>query len=715
MDSKDYVFVASCRALRGQHEDGGNWWLGSEISVILGRWWRRASGEATPSGLGLARRLGSAVRRQSPDESLRAALGAPRPRCRGHLILRVGIGAGVLVAIASFGPPLTAQGLLPNAAQTFTGVGGEALAGGFVYTYVPGTTTPKTTYVDQGLTVPNTNPIRLNANGQGTIWGPTGLYRQVVTDAQGNVIWDQITNQGVAGAINLQGLLYVSAFGADITGATDATAGISACLAAAGPGGTCFADRGAKLRILENLSIPAQTTFDCGLSAMTDLNPPLVTSSLGPTLRLSPGKSILMAGTSARVQNCLVIPDGMSFPQTSAGGWTGTAINTQSITNPQVINTTIVGFDTAINATGSQRAQIEHVYADGSGVTNGGVILAGNGGDLAQVTNLKIQVLGTATTCPARIRPGTGLKVTGSAWLDNVIAQDFQVTDFNISDVGSILAGRLWADYDSADGCARGTSTGMIISNAQDVHIGHLDLNGMQTGAVVSNQGAQQSTHIDDVFLNLIGQDGIVIGAASGTGTQQSAGLVQVDMIRTNQGLNNVGRYAVNYIDASNYSFFKLGGGNLWSINDSGGGGTAPYIHIPATVLAAKIDIAEKVVSDLTNWSYLWGPPTLQSSTGLGSGSASLLGSLLVSPWSGVIHLAPTGSPAASGNVVLLWPALSNSFNCTAGVAKGTAFWVGGTVQASDTAANTTQFDWTSTGALTAGQTYDIHYICKPQ
>lgn len=81
---------------------------------------------------------------------------------------------------------------MPNAAQTFTGVGGAPLAGGFVYTYVPGTTTPKTTFVDSGQTVPNTNPIQLNANGQGTIWGPSGSYRQVVTDSVGNTIWDQV-------------------------------------------------------------------------------------------------------------------------------------------------------------------------------------------------------------------------------------------------------------------------------------------------------------------------------------------------------------------------------------------------------------------------------------------------------------------------------------------------------------------------------------------
>lgn len=84
--------------------------------------------------------------------------------------------------------------LLPNAEQQFFDDNGAPLAGGFVYTYVPGTTTPKTTWVDPGLTVANTNPIQLDSGGRAIIWG-SGQYRQVVTDLNGNVIWDQPTGE----------------------------------------------------------------------------------------------------------------------------------------------------------------------------------------------------------------------------------------------------------------------------------------------------------------------------------------------------------------------------------------------------------------------------------------------------------------------------------------------------------------------------------------
>lgn len=98
------------------------------------------------------------------------------------LVLGLGLGLG----------PVSAQNLLPNAQQTFLGVNGAVLAGGFVFTYIPATTTPKLTWQDSALSVPNTNPIQLDSNGQARIWGQ-GTYRQIVIDANSNLVWDQIT------------------------------------------------------------------------------------------------------------------------------------------------------------------------------------------------------------------------------------------------------------------------------------------------------------------------------------------------------------------------------------------------------------------------------------------------------------------------------------------------------------------------------------------
>ncbi len=85
--------------------------------------------------------------------------------------------------------------LLPNAQQQFCDANGKPLAGGFVYTYQVGTTTPATTYQDYLLTIPNANPIILDGDGRAQIWG-LGAFQQLVTDQYGNEIWNAVTSDG---------------------------------------------------------------------------------------------------------------------------------------------------------------------------------------------------------------------------------------------------------------------------------------------------------------------------------------------------------------------------------------------------------------------------------------------------------------------------------------------------------------------------------------
>src|ERR1700743_379241 len=56
-------------------------------------------------------------------------------------------------------------GLLLNGVQQYFDANGNPLSEGFVYTYIPGTFTNKTTWQDAAQTTPNSNPIPLNAGG----------------------------------------------------------------------------------------------------------------------------------------------------------------------------------------------------------------------------------------------------------------------------------------------------------------------------------------------------------------------------------------------------------------------------------------------------------------------------------------------------------------------------------------------------------------------
>lgn len=90
----------------------------------------------------------------------------------------------------------------------------EPLVGGLLYSYAPGTSTPKATYTDHTLGTPNTNPIVLNANGEATVYidGDTDL---TLEDATSVLRWgpirasDGTTNQTQTNA-TLSGTLTVS-------------------------------------------------------------------------------------------------------------------------------------------------------------------------------------------------------------------------------------------------------------------------------------------------------------------------------------------------------------------------------------------------------------------------------------------------------------------------------------------------------------------------
>tara|TARA_R110000868_G_C10969754_1_gene769607 strand:- start:11312 stop:12463 length:1152 start_codon:yes stop_codon:yes gene_type:complete len=120
--------------------------------------------------------------------------------------------------------------LLPLPRAVFYDANGAPLAGGYVYTYVPGGVTPKLTWQDSGETTPNTNPIVLDANGSCLMYGD-GQYQITVTDSLGNSVpaYSGLSiNPAVASGGNLivTGDLTVdgdTALGGDLTVAGDET------------------------------------------------------------------------------------------------------------------------------------------------------------------------------------------------------------------------------------------------------------------------------------------------------------------------------------------------------------------------------------------------------------------------------------------------------------------------------------------------------------
>jgi microcystin-dependent protein len=77
----------------------------------------------------------------------------------------------------------------PTAKAQFIDAAGVPLAGGFLYTYVAGTTTPQATYTDAAASTPNSNPIVLDSRGEANIWLTGTSYKFKLTDANGTEIW----------------------------------------------------------------------------------------------------------------------------------------------------------------------------------------------------------------------------------------------------------------------------------------------------------------------------------------------------------------------------------------------------------------------------------------------------------------------------------------------------------------------------------------------
>jgi len=144
--------------------------------------------------------------------------------------LRVLLLAAVLTAAIAI-PAVAQRAMLPITTSGALTAAGKPCASCKVWTYVAGTTTPKTTYTTSTGSTANTNPVILNAAGRGNIWFESDTsYKFVLESAacatydeygvcHGATIWtiDSVTDYGgalAAGATSLTG---------DITGAYTTT------------------------------------------------------------------------------------------------------------------------------------------------------------------------------------------------------------------------------------------------------------------------------------------------------------------------------------------------------------------------------------------------------------------------------------------------------------------------------------------------------------
>jgi hypothetical protein len=95
--------------------------------------------------------------------------------------------------------------LAPTPKLQFFDANGDPLAGGLLYTYAAGTTTPLATYTDSTGNFANTNPIVLDSRGEANVWLSGAIYKFALYTSAGVLIWTVDNINGSTFASNATG------------------------------------------------------------------------------------------------------------------------------------------------------------------------------------------------------------------------------------------------------------------------------------------------------------------------------------------------------------------------------------------------------------------------------------------------------------------------------------------------------------------------------
>jgi hypothetical protein len=522
----------------------------------------------------------------------------------------------------------------------------------------------------------------------------------------------------LSGHAEAQMAYFPSAYsGYDPTGAADSTTALQACLSAAGAAkGTCFVNPGASLKVLGGLMIPGNTTLKCGFGfSDNEVNPAAFAAT--PAIVLDGAHTITAGGEGARIENCLVYRNGMTFPAADSSAYTGTAISDGGYSDFQAIDDVVLGFDTDIYVSGG-RPYLRHLHLDGSGVSRAVLELDVGNTDSGNVEDVKIQSIATGfPSCAAVQRPGVGLRVGGSVtgaagvWLDNVVVQNFQVRQYEF--LNSAIVGRIWADNVGVT-CGYGSTIGVYYGPGANVNADQIYTDQQYEPFYTESNNNRPRVNLLSISF---GFGGLLLGsptnpAALNVGTLLIANISTwgiyvwnptTDFYAEHVYFSNVNNRAAPYIWGAYPTVlgntskrFFIGGVfsdlgptvSLYSSIFKAGSGSAPMLR----GLGARVG----------------------GCAGLGSGNCSMYAG--ADSVEGKILISPQGSPTSSGSATLTraMPSL-NYPSCTITPTAEGDQWPSGTAFTAyppALGAPEMQFQWTA-APLIAGHTYAIGYHCE--
>lgn len=215
--------------------------------------------------------------------------------------------------------------LLPVPKARFFSASGAPLAGGKVYTYSAGTTTPKNTYTDASGTVANSNPVILDSAGEADIW-LLGNYKIILKNSADVQQWS-VDNVSGGAAVSID---WLTVTGTDTLIATPASA------------------------------VTAYTSQQIFLfyAVATNTGPVTINiSGLGAKNLVKNGSTALAAGDIATGMFCQIVYDGTNFQYTSVRAGTMARQNADAVA--------ITGGTATLNNTGLSIKDTDATHALG--------------------------------------------------------------------------------------------------------------------------------------------------------------------------------------------------------------------------------------------------------------------------------------------------------------------------------------------------------------
>ena len=399
---------------------------------------------------------------------------------------------------------MTAVAICPSPVLQFFDNTGRPAVNGSILTQVGGINTA--TYADSGGTTPLPNPIPLNSRGEvSTAAGATSqlfliantVYTFTLFDGPngtGNQLWTTtyVNNPQVQpGATTLD----VRAFGVTGNGTTDDTAALQTALNSLSPGSAANIANGLKVYVAGNLTIPANITLKgpqsfVGTMTSNSINAPYQT--MGGQISLASSATITMNAGSC-IDGLLIVQHGLTFPQTNATNYAGTAI-TYNGDDCTVKNCMILAFNQGITSSGFQRPKAFDLLMDNvSGISFSGSL------DITHVERVHMWNFGTTT-------PGYSLastQRTGTAFNINADGSGAKLIDcfcfgYNTGfatqgtgDVGQTFL-NCWADSTGTYG------TGFAVTGgATDTKLTACQASGCITGYLFSLNSGLKATMTD--------------------------------------------------------------------------------------------------------------------------------------------------------------------------------------------------------------------------